>query len=83
MIIRVFGRNCVRCTQTEEIMRQAVADCACSATVENIFDFREMMLAGVLSTPAVSVDGVLRCSGRVPTPEEAREWLAAAEENKG
>jgi hypothetical protein len=35
-----------------------------------------MAAAGVLATPAVSVDGVMKMSGRIPKAEEVRGWLA-------
>ncbi|MGA7993076.1 MAG: thioredoxin family protein [Thermoanaerobaculia bacterium] len=34
-----------------------------------------MAAAGVLATPAVSVDGVVKLAGRVPTEDEIRSWL--------
>jgi len=37
-----------------------------------------MAAAGVLATPAVSVDGVLKLSGRIPKAEEVHGWLSSA-----
>jgi hypothetical protein len=34
-----------------------------------------MAAAGVLATPAVSIDGVIKMSGRVPKPDEVKAWL--------
>ena len=45
---------------------------------ESVTDFREMLRLGVMATPAVLVDGRVMCSGRVPTREEVRDWLARA-----
>ena len=77
MIIKVFGPGCAKCKETEQIVREAAQACGCAATVEKVTDFREMMAAGVLSTPAVSIDGTIVSSGRVPTRNEVMNWLAA------
>jgi len=38
-----------------------------------------MAEAGVVSTPAVSIDGVFTVSGRVPKSDEVHGWFAPAE----
>ena len=37
---------------------------------------KEMMLLGIMSTPAVVIDGRAMCAGRVPSGQEVREWIA-------
>ena len=37
---------------------------------------KEMMLLGIMSTPAVVIDGRVMCAGRVPSGQEVREWIA-------
>ena len=49
-----------------------------SATVEHVTDLKRIMGYGVLSTPALVVDGKVKCQGRMPSAEELRAWLAAA-----
>lgn len=51
-----------------------------TVTVEKVTDLRDMMAAGVLSTPAVSINGSLVCSGRVPSKEEVVSWIMTAAE---
>jgi predicted thioredoxin/glutaredoxin len=43
--------------------------------VEKVSDFREMAKHGVFSTPAVVIDGQVKCVGKVPRKEEIRGWL--------
>lgn len=38
--------------------------------------------AGILSTPAVAIDGTLLVSGRIPRTEEVQQWLAQPGEEK-
>lgn len=34
-----------------------------------------MMTAGIMSTPAVSIDGVIKSTGKVPSKEEVASWI--------
>ena len=81
MIIKVFGPGCAKCKETEQIVREAVEASHRIATVEKITDLREMMAAGVLSTPAVSIDGTVVSAGRVPTKNEVMNWIAVPDAN--
>jgi small redox-active disulfide protein 2 len=75
MIIKVYGPGCAKCKQTEDLVRRFVAENAVEATVEKISDMQSIVTQGILSTPAVTVDGVIKCSGRVPKPTEIAEWI--------
>jgi len=46
------------------------------ATVTEVSDPKEMARNRVLFTPAVRVNGELKCSGRVPSVPEVTTWLA-------
>jgi small redox-active disulfide protein 2 len=75
MKIVVYGPGCARCHQTEQVVRNALAELNIAADVEKVSDFQAMAAAGVLATPAVTVDGVMEVSGRIPKPEEVKAWL--------
>ena len=75
MKITVYGPGCAKCKQTEEIVRRAIAEAGAEAEVEKVGEIREMVKAGVMRTPAVAVDGVVKLAGRVPAAEEVRAWL--------
>ncbi len=75
--ITVYGPGCMKCHQTEDLVRQVVAQTGADATVEKITDFQAIAAAGVLTTPAVAVDGVVKLKGRVPTADEVRQLLGA------
>ncbi len=47
------------------------------AAVTHATDFAEMAKAGVLMTPAVAVNGVVRIAGKIPNEEEIKVWLTA------
>ena len=76
--IEVFGPGCQRCQATKTAVRQAMQTLAMEATVIEISDPKEMARNRVLFTPAVRVNGELKCTGRVPTVPEVTTWLATA-----
>ena len=75
MNIKVLGTGCAKCKKTEEIVRQAVAEAGVDAQVEKVTDLKEIVSYGVMGTPAVVVDGVVRAVGKVPRKEEVLAWL--------
>ncbi len=74
--ITVYGPGCARCKQTERLVRIAVEETGTDATVQKVEDFAAMAAAGVIATPAVAVDGVVRVSGRIPHLDEVKAWIA-------
>ena len=75
MEIRIFGPGCARCMETEHLIREIAAARGGDITVQKVSDFREMMAAGILSTPAVAINGVVKAAGRVPGRAEMAAWI--------
>jgi small redox-active disulfide protein 2 len=75
MDIKVLGPGCPKCQQTEEIVKEAVAEAGVDAQVEKITDIMKIMTYGVMGTPAVVVDGQVKSSGKVPKKEEVKNWI--------
>ena len=77
MNVIVYGPGCANCQETEKLVRKAAAATGrTDIAISHVTDFKEMLCAGVLTTPAVTVDGVLKCSDRVPELAEMTAWLA-------
>lgn len=76
MIIRIYGTGCARCRTLAENVEAAVRDAALAVTVEKITDIEALVARGILSTPALEIDGELVVSGRVLTPRQLRRLLA-------
>jgi small redox-active disulfide protein 2 len=75
MEIKVCGPGCENCTRAEKIVKEAVATAGIEAQVKKITDFAEMAKLGVLSTPAIVVNGEIKCVGRVPNQDDVLAWL--------
>ncbi len=78
MEVKVFGPGCSRCEELAKTVEGIVAARGCKSVVTKVSDLKEMMAAGVFSTPALMVNDVLKCTGRVPTQTEIAGWLDEA-----
>ncbi len=79
MKIQVLGPGCANCAKMEAHAREALAllgDAAASYTVEKITDSDTMADMGLLVTPGLAVDGVLKSSGKVLSPEEIKNLIS-------
>ena len=79
MIIEVCGPGCPRCQATEKSVVQALEELGMKlgedAMVTEIKDVKQISARGVIITPAVVIDGVKMCEGRIPSPEEVKKWI--------
>jgi small redox-active disulfide protein 2 len=75
--IQVLGTGCTKCKQLTANAEQAVAELALGVPVEKVEDLREIMKFGVMSTPALAVDGKVRAAGRVLSAAEVMGLLAS------
>ena len=76
MEIKVLGPGCPKCQQTEKIVKEAVAETGAVAQVEKVTDTMKIAGYGVFGTPAVVVDGEVKCVGKIPSKEEVKGWIS-------
>jgi small redox-active disulfide protein 2 len=75
MEIKVLGTGCQKCQQTEEHVREAIAEAGVDADVHKVTDLIEITKYGVFLTPAVVIDGEVKSTGKIPTTEEIKAWI--------
>ncbi len=75
MRIQVLGTGCAKCKQLTVNAEKAVAELGLSVAVEKVEDLREIARLGVMTTPALVVDGKVRAAGKVLAPEAVKELL--------
>lgn len=75
MLIQVLGAGCPKCHETEMLVREIIVETGVAAEVQKVSDFAEMAKLCVFATPAVVLDGAIKCSGKVPSKKELRAWL--------
>lgn len=77
MEIKICGPGCVKCDEAYTNALSAVKKTGQDITVTKISDFQEIAALGIFSTPAVVVDGVVKCVGRGASEDEIYAWLVA------
>ncbi len=75
MIIKILGSGCSKCQALTENTRKAMADAGREAEILKVTDFAEIAAHGVMSTPALVVDGKVVSVGKVLSPAEIRARL--------
>lgn len=75
--VKVYGPGCKRCEATETMVREAAARLGIDVEVEKVSDAKSIAMAGVMSTPGLSVDGKLVHAGGLPDAGKLEGWLRA------
>jgi small redox-active disulfide protein 2 len=74
-VIEVLGPGCANCQKLEKNAREAVTLAGVEAEIVKVTDYREISAHGILSTPGLIIDGVVRSAGRIPNPGDIAAWL--------
>ena len=75
MKIQVLGTGCAKCEKLAENAKQAASDAGIDCEVEKITDMTKIMSMGVMMTPALAVDGVVKVVGKIPSPEDIKKYF--------
>jgi len=75
MKIEVLGMGCANCNKLYQNVVEAVKLSGKEIEVTKVEDIKKMMSYGVLSTPALVIDGVVKVAGKVPKAEEIKVWI--------
>jgi small redox-active disulfide protein 2 len=74
--VQVLGPGCEKCRVLYERTTQAAAEMGLACEIEKVSDLDRILGFGILSTPALVVDGTVKVAGRVPTVTQIKEVLA-------
>ena len=75
MKIKILGTGCSKCKTLYENVKKAVEDIGMEAEITKVEDIPSIMKYGVMSTPALVVDGKVLFSGKVATSGEIKRLL--------
>ena len=74
--IQILGAGCAKCEKLTRNAEAAATALGIEYELEHVTDVKEMMKFGVMVTPALVVDGVVKAVGNVPEAEELKGLLA-------
>ena len=78
MEILVLGPGCAKCEKLYDEVTKAVAAAGVEVDLQKIVKLDEIISFGVMMTPALVVNGEVKCSGKVPKASEIAGWITAA-----
>jgi small redox-active disulfide protein 2 len=73
--VKVLGSGCAKCNQLEAATKAALAQLGMDTTIEHVTDFAQIASYGVMTTPALVVDGKVVSYGKVLKTEEVVKIL--------
>ena len=73
--VKILGGGCARCNQLEEATIQALTELGMDTTVDHVRDYEKIAAYGVMSTPALVVDGKVVSYGKILNKNEVIELL--------
>lgn len=76
--VKVLGSGCAKCNALEDAVRSALEELGMDTTIDHVTDFGQIAAYGVMSTPALVVDGKVVSYGKVLSKDEAKMVLQRA-----
>ena len=73
--IKILGTGCPKCKATMQVIEEAAKANGFTGTIEKVEDITAIISYGVMSTPAVVIDGKVAFAGGVPTKDQAEAWF--------
>ncbi len=79
MKIEILGMGCPKCKKLYENAQAAVKELNAQAEVVKVEDIQKIMDYGLMTTPAIAIDGEVKAAGIIPAPDEIKKWILAKE----
>lgn len=73
--IEILGMGCAKCNKLTELTEEAAKALGDEYMLEKVTDIKKIMEYGVMVTPALVVDGVVKVAGKVPSVDELKTLL--------
>jgi small redox-active disulfide protein 2 len=73
--VKVLGTNCPSCKTTQKLIEEVVSEHEIAISLEKVEDVAQIMSYGVMSTPAVIIDGKIAHAGAVPDKKTILSWF--------
>lgn len=74
--IKVLGTGCAKCRSTVALVEEVAKQKGIEISLQKIEEPREIVSYGVMSTPAVVIDGKVLHAGGIPDRDKVEQWLS-------
>jgi len=75
MKIEILGTGCPKCKKLFELTNEALKETGVQAEVVKVEKITDIMNYGVMMTPALVVDGVVKMTGKIPSKAEIINFI--------
>jgi small redox-active disulfide protein 2 len=75
MKIEILGLGCPKCKLLEANAIKAVAEAGVKAEITKVTEIDKIIKYGVMATPALVIDGKVKCYGRIADVAEIKRFL--------
>jgi small redox-active disulfide protein 2 len=76
MKLKIFGSGCSKCALLAEHAEAAANELGIDYELEKVTEMNQIIDAGVMRTPALSVDDQIVVEGKVPSAGELKQYLS-------
>ncbi len=74
--LQILGTGCAKCKKLAENTEKAAKELGIDYELIKVQEIEEIMKFGVMVTPALAVDGVVKVVGKLPKPEEIKALIS-------
>jgi small redox-active disulfide protein 2 len=75
MKIEILGMGCATCNKLEDTVRLAIKEMGIDAQIEHVKDIKKIMAYGVMTAPALVIDGKVKTAGKLPSLADIKQML--------
>jgi len=75
--IKVLGTGCAKCRSTVALVEEVAKHKGVAISLQKIEEPRDIVAYGVMSTPALVIDGKVLHAGGIPARDKVEQWLSA------
>lgn len=73
--IQILGTGCKKCEDLADKVKAVADSMGIEYEMEKVTDIAKIVSYGVMTTPALVVDGEVKVSGKIPSADEIKEFL--------
>lgn len=73
--IKILGTGCKKCNELADKVKAVADSTGVEYEFEKVTDIAKIISYGVMTTPALVVDGEVKVSGKIPSVDEIKEYL--------
>jgi len=74
--LQILGTGCSKCKKLTKQVEQAAKELGIEHQIEKVTDLQEIVSFGVMTTPALAVDGQVKVGGNIPSIDELKRLIA-------